>query len=166
MFHYVHHEVKIWLESIQLLRRCACVKQSFGVNICLCIYLSRFLATVTSNSSPYTTGPLSCLHVCLYRLRNCGQTVSWIKRPLGTEVGLGPGVIVLDDNPAPPRKGEQQRFGPFLLWPNGRPSQQLLSSCFIVGATGHSFGPTLTLYGSSDVFSQPLATFLGLDDKD
>jgi len=30
--------------------------------------------------------------------------------PLGTEVGLGPGDIVLDGNPAPPlRKGAQQR---------------------------------------------------------
>jgi len=26
----------------------------------------------------------------------CGQTVGWIKMPLGTEVGLGPGDIVLD----------------------------------------------------------------------
>jgi len=32
-----------------------------------------------------------------------------------------------------PRKGAQQPplFGPYLLWPNGRPSQQLLSSCYI-----------------------------------
>jgi len=28
--------------------------------------------------------------------------------PLGTEVGLGPGGIVLDEDPAPPRKGAQQ----------------------------------------------------------
>jgi len=28
--------------------------------------------------------------------------------PLGTEVALGPGDIVLDGNPAPPRKGAQQ----------------------------------------------------------
>jgi len=39
----------------------------------------------------------------------CGQTAGWIKMPLGTEVGLVPGHIV--------------------LWPNGRPSQLLLSSC-------------------------------------
>ena len=50
---------------------------------------------------------------------------------LGTEVGLGPGDIVLDADPAAPGTGEQQPqlFGPCLLWPNGRPSQQLLSSC-------------------------------------
>ena len=37
--------------------------------------------------------------------------VGWIKMPLGTEVGLGalgPGGIVLNGDPAPPRKGAQQ----------------------------------------------------------
>jgi len=40
---------------------------------------------------------------------------------LDTEVGLGPGDIVLDGDPAPPRKGAQRLplFGPCLLWPNG-----------------------------------------------
>jgi len=32
----------------------------------------------------------------------CGQTAGWIKVPLGMEVGLGPGNIVLDGDPAPP----------------------------------------------------------------
>ena len=66
----------------------------------------------------------------------CGQTVGWIKMKHGTEVGLVPGHIVLDGDPAPPRKWAQQPplFGPCLLWPNGRPSQLLLSSCWeIVG---------------------------------
>jgi len=31
----------------------------------------------------------------------CGETAQWIKMPLGTEVGLGPGDIVLDGDPAP-----------------------------------------------------------------
>jgi len=31
-----------------------------------------------------------------------GQTVGWIKTPLGTEVGLSPGHIVLDGDPAAP----------------------------------------------------------------
>jgi len=35
-------------------------------------------------------------HVC------CGQTAGCIRIPLGTEVGLGPGDIVLDGAPAPP----------------------------------------------------------------
>jgi len=41
--------------------------------------------------------------------------------PLGTEVGLGPGDIVLDGDPAPPRKGARiaPHFGPSLLWPIG-----------------------------------------------
>jgi len=34
----------------------------------------------------------------------CGQTAGRIKMPLGTEVGLGPGHIVLDGDPAPPRQ--------------------------------------------------------------
>jgi len=51
--------------------------------------------------------------------------------PLGTEVGLGPGDTVLDGDPAPPKWAQQTPlFGPCLLWPNGRPSQLLLSSCF------------------------------------
>ena len=34
----------------------------------------------------------------------CDQTVGWIKMPLGMEVGLGHGHIVLDGNPAPLRR--------------------------------------------------------------
>jgi len=55
--------------------------------------------------------------------------------PLGTEVGLGPGDIVLDGDPPtqlplPHGKGHSTpTFGLCLLWLNGRPSQQLLSSC-------------------------------------
>ena len=59
-----------------------------------------FWATVTSNCSPYATGPLSCLSVCLsVRLVYYGQTVGWIKMPLGVAIGLGPGDIVLDGLP-------------------------------------------------------------------
>ena len=49
-------------------------------------------------SSPLAKGhsPPILAHVC------CGQTAGWIKMPLGTEVGLGPGDIVLDGDPAPP----------------------------------------------------------------
>ena len=50
-----------------------------------------------------------CLSVCLcVTLVYCGQTVEWIKMPIGTEVGLGPGNAVLHGDPAPPRKGAQQ----------------------------------------------------------
>ena len=37
-------------------------------------------------------------HVC------CGQKARWIKTPLGTEVRLGPGDIVLDGAQLPPQK--------------------------------------------------------------
>ena len=41
---------------------------------------------------------------------------------LGVEVGLSPGHVVLDEEPAPfPQKGAEPPpiFDPFLLWPNG-----------------------------------------------
>jgi len=73
--------------------------------------------------------PMSCLSVTL---AYCGQTVGWIRIPLGTEVGLGPGAIVLDGDPALPMErgtaAPSSTFRPTLLW-HGRPSQQLLSSC-------------------------------------
>ena len=47
---------------------------------------------------------LLCLSVCLsvlsVTLVYCGQTVGWIKMQLGKEVGLDPGHIVLDGEPA------------------------------------------------------------------
>jgi len=43
----------------------------------------------------------------------------WIKMPLGMEVGLGPGVVVLEWGPVPRYNGtEPPIFGPCLLWPN------------------------------------------------
>ena len=68
---------------------------------------------------------LSVLSVCtVFNVDgfDCGQAVGWIKMQLGTEVGLGPGHIVLDGDPAAPLKGTQPVspiFGPYLLWPNG-----------------------------------------------
>ena len=44
--------------------------------------------------------------VCLYvTLLYCGQTVGWIKMALGTEVGSGPGPIVLNGDQAVPLLG-------------------------------------------------------------
>jgi len=43
----------------------------------------------------------------------CGQMAGWMKTPLGTEVDLGPGHILLDGVPAP-TKGAQQ---PTSFWP-------------------------------------------------
>jgi len=42
------------------------------------------------------TVPQFSAHIC------CGQMAGWIKMPLGTEVGLSIGDIVLDGDPAPP----------------------------------------------------------------
>jgi len=52
------------------------------------------------------------------------ETAEWIKIPLGTEVGLGSGDIVLD-GAQHPQKGHAPIFDECLLWPNGRPSQLL-----------------------------------------
>ena len=46
-----------------------------------------------------------CLSVALVY---CAQTAGWIKMPLRTEVGLVPGHVVLDADPAPAKKGVQQ----------------------------------------------------------
>jgi len=66
-----------------------------------------------------------CLSVLSVTLVYCGQRVGQIKVKLGTQVGLGPGNIVLDGNPGPPSpKGAQPPiFGPYLLWPNGSMDQ-------------------------------------------
>jgi len=49
----------------------------------------------------------------------CGQTAGWMKTPLGTEVDLGPGHIVLDGVSALRQRGHSSPplFGPCLLWP-------------------------------------------------
>ena len=47
----------------------------------------------------------------------CGQTAGWIKMALRMEVGLGPGYIVLDGDPAPlPQKeGRAPNFRPIFI---------------------------------------------------
>ena len=53
---------------------------------------------------------LSCLSVTLMY---CGQTVGWIKMPLGMRVGIGPSDIVLDGDPSPlPKKGRAPNLQP------------------------------------------------------
>jgi len=68
-----------------------------------------FWATVCKTVRPMlsyrSVVSLSC-PVCLsVTLVYCGQTVRWINMTLGMKVGLGPGHIVLDGDPAPPPKG-------------------------------------------------------------
>jgi len=46
----------------------------------------------------------------------CGPTDGWVKVALGMEVGLGPGHIVLDGDPAPlPKKGTDPNFRPISI---------------------------------------------------
>ena len=59
----------------------------------------------------YRTVVLYVCPVCLnITLVYCGQRVGWIMMPLGMEVGLVPGHIVLDEDAAPSQKGAQQRL--------------------------------------------------------
>jgi len=74
-----------------------------------------FFGDRLQNGWPYATGPLSVLSVCLPVLSvtfvHCGQTVGRIKMKLGTQVGLCPGHIVLDGDPAPlPQRGTAPQF--------------------------------------------------------
>ena len=58
----------------------------------------------------------------------------WMKTPLGTEVDLGPGHIVLDGFQAPANGAQQPPplFPAHVYCGHGLPSQLLLSSCFSV----------------------------------
>jgi len=86
---------------------------------------------VTSNGSPYAMRPLSSLSVCdvgvLWPNGWMHQDATWYggrPRPMRHSFRWGPS--------SPPRKGAQQPpplFGSRLLWPNGRPSHQLMSTC-------------------------------------
>jgi len=55
-----------------------------------------------------------------------------MKTPLGTEVDLGLDQIVLDRDPAPPRKGHIPLFSAHVYFGHSRPSQLLLSSCYFM----------------------------------
>jgi len=63
----------------------------------------------------------------------CGQTTGWMKTPLGTEVDLGPGHIVLDGVPALHERGTAApHLSAHACRGHGRPSQLLLSSCLAI----------------------------------
>ena len=86
-------------------------------------YTRSFWATVCETVRPMLSD--RCLSVCLSVCNvgvlwpNCltDQDETW---KLGVQVGLGPGHIVLDGDPAPPPKGAHPPiFGPYPLRPNG-----------------------------------------------
>jgi len=70
-----------------------------------------FWATVCKTVRPMLS--VSCLSVCpvlsvlSVTFVHCDQRDGWIKMKLGMQVGLGPGYIVLDGDPAPLFKGAQ-----------------------------------------------------------
>jgi len=70
------------------------------------------------------TQPPNFLHV------RCGQTAGWIKMPLGMEVDLSPGHIVLDGDPAPPRKGAQEPPPHFVTYVYCCQTVSYLSTCW------------------------------------
>ena len=81
-----------------------------------------FWATVCKRVRPMLPDRcLSVLYVLSVTPVYCDQTVWRIKMKLGTQVGLGPGHIVLDGNPVPllQRGRSPWIFGPYLLRPNG-----------------------------------------------
>ena len=71
-----------------------------------------FWATVCKTVRPMlSVCRLSCLSVLSVALVYCGQTVGWIKMKVGMQVGLGPGHIVLGEDPAPPpQRGTAPQF--------------------------------------------------------
>ena len=70
----------------------------------MCLPYVVFWATLQVTVHPMLSDrPLSVLSLCLsVTLVYCGQAVGWIQMPLGTEVGLDPGDIVLDGDPTLP----------------------------------------------------------------
>ena len=77
------------------------------------LHFSQFLGDRLQNGSPYAIGPLSVCPVCpvlSVTLLYCGQTVGRIKMKLGMQVGLVPGHIVLDGDPAPLPKWAQPQL--------------------------------------------------------
>ena len=76
-----------------------------------CIIIERIIfgrPFVKRFSLSYRTRCLSVLSCLSVTLVYCGQMVRWIKMKFGMQVSLGPGHIVLDGDPASPRKGAQQ----------------------------------------------------------
>jgi len=61
----------------------------------------------------------------------CGETDGWMKTPLGTEIDLGTGHIVLDVGPSSRERGTAAPplFSAHVYFGHVRPSQLLLSSC-------------------------------------
>jgi len=79
---------------------------------------------------PPIRGTVPQFSVCAY----CDHTAEWMKTPLGTEVDLGASHTVLDGVPALSVSGTAAHplFSAHVYCGHGRPSQLLLSSCYIL----------------------------------
>jgi len=89
------------------------------------------------------------------------KTAGWIKIPLATEVGLGPGDIVLDGDPALQKGGTAPRpiFGLCPLWPNGGASQLLLRTCYNRPKSHETSNKTFVCYAyDGPAFSSSIVT--------
>ena len=126
-----HFQLLMLMQSFKILTTCVLklyihtswtltnmVKQFPGWQTCR--YFVAAVGVLLSCCNVYKHDICCCNFVCLSVHVYCGQTAGWIKMALPVEVGLGPGHIVLDGDPATLSKGaEPLLFGPFLLWQNG-----------------------------------------------
>ena len=112
---YIQNSVKFWVSAAQQGRREAPIIVKFSREehtvraICRC---------KMGDPAPLKRGTSPHFLAHVY----CGQTAGWIKMPLGMEVGLGPCHILLDGDPARPKRGHirpPSLFAQCLLLPNG-----------------------------------------------
>ena len=107
-------KISWWDRNVKIRYKCLVVIDEF-----LTVSLYHPNEFISWHQNSYCTCYLKCnLSAHVY----CGQTAAQIKMPLGMEVGLGPGHIMLDGDPdpPPPKKGAQLPIsGPCLLCPNG-----------------------------------------------
>jgi len=73
-------------------------------------FFQRFWATACKTVRPMLSDMSVCPACLSVTLVYCGQTVGWIKMPLGMEVGLGPVDIVLYGDPPPSPKRGRSHF--------------------------------------------------------
>ena len=98
-----------------------------------------FWATVCKTDRPMLS--VRCLSVLSVTFVHCGQTVRWIKMKLGTQVGFGPGHIVLDGDPAPPLQ-------------KGHSPPPIFGPCVVIKGRHESRCHLVTWYGGRPRFTQ------------
>jgi len=100
----------VWQCSLPTIQRFLPTRRCGLMSITLTTY---YWATVCKTVLRMLSYRCRVLYVLYVTLVYCSQTVGWINMTLGTEVGLRPGHIVLDGNPAPPppkKRGHSPQF--------------------------------------------------------